>query len=176
MDASTVIDRHPALTDEQTGLPNRRHFDTVFKTLFAMARRGMPLTTLLVEVEGLAEVDGGREVADSGRIFRSLAKSIEPTIRQTDLLARLDADCLVVGLVDCNLAGAAVVAQRIDGYLDLIREERGLEFSLGGAEFDKAFREPDDLLGAARGALEIARGRTSNRVEFFSGTRRNGEG
>lgn len=176
MDTSTVSDRHAALTDEQTGLPNRRHFDTVFKTLFAMARRGMPLTTLLVEVEGLEEIEGGREAADTGRLFRLLATSIEPTIRQTDILARLDADRLVLGLVDCNLAGAAVVAQRIDGYLDLIRGETGLEFSLGGAEFDKAFQEPADLLGAAGDALEIARGRTSNRVEFFSGTTRTGEG
>ena len=175
MGSPAISERHPALTDEQTGLPNRQHFDTVFKTLFAMARRGMPLTALILEIEDVGESEGARGTVDEGRICRSVAEVIEPTIRQTDLLARLDQDRLILGLVDCNLAGAAVVAHRIDGYLDRIRGETGLEFSLGVAEFEKAFQEPVELLDAAIEALEIARGRTSNRVEFFSGTTGHGE-
>jgi diguanylate cyclase (GGDEF)-like protein len=174
MDAPTVSDRHPALTDDQTGLPNRRHFDTVFKTLFAMARRGMPLTVLVLEIEGVDELDQEGGAADEGRVFRSVAKTLEPMIRQTDLLARLDESRVVVGLVDCNLAGAAVVAHRIDGYLDMMRGETGLKFCLGGASFEGTFDRADDLLDAAEKALDVARGRTSNRVAFFSETTRNG--
>jgi diguanylate cyclase (GGDEF)-like protein len=163
MNPSTVSERHPALTDEQTGLPNRRHFDTVFETLFAMARRGMPLAILLLEVEGSESHDEG---PDEGRIFRYIANTIDPSIRQTDLFARVDEGRFVLGLVDCNLAGAAVVAHRIDGFLGLFREGTGLGFSIGGAAYDRGFESLAELFEAAERALEVARGRRSNRVEF----------
>ena len=37
---------HPALTDELTGLPNRLHFEAVYRVLFPAADRGVPLTLI----------------------------------------------------------------------------------------------------------------------------------
>jgi diguanylate cyclase (GGDEF)-like protein len=158
---------HPALTDDQTGLPNRLHFETVFEVAFAVGRRGVSLTVILLEIDGFSEWAGKTDGAEGVRVLRSIGKAVVPAIRQSDVLARTDKTRFTVCLIDCNLAGAAVVAQRIDGLLDRIRSETGLGFSLGGAAFDKGMERPEDLLEAAEAQLEVARSRGSNRVAFL---------
>ena len=68
--------------------------------------------------------------------------------------------------MDCNLAGAVLVADRIDGLMDSIREKTGLTFSMGGAAFGLDMEEPGDLTGAAEKALQAARNRGSDQMEF----------
>jgi len=157
---------HPALTDEQTGLPNRLHFDTVFKVVFSTGSRGVPSTVLLLEIEGFTEWSGGMERAEVSQVLRFLAGLLRPVLRGTDVLARFDEARFVFCLLDCNLAGGALVADRIDGLLDSIREATGLRFSMGGAVFDREMNEPEDLLGAAEASLRIAHGRGGDQVEF----------
>ena len=166
MDTPAVSGGHPALTDEQTGLPNRLHFETVFDVAFAVGRRGVPLTIIHVEIDGFSEWAGGEDPSEMGRVLRSIGDTVVPVVRQSDFLARTDESRFSLCLIDCNLAGAAVVAHRIDGLLDSIREKTGLGFSAGGASFDTDMERPEDLLEAAENALKIAQGRSSNRVEF----------
>jgi len=157
---------HPALTDEQTGLPNRLHFDTVFEVIFATGSRGVPSTVILLEIEGFEDWAAGVERGEIGRVLRSLASILRPVLRQTDVLARSDEARFVVCLLDCNMAGGVLVADRIDGLLDPVRRATGLSFSMGGAVFDAEMDRPEDLLGAAEGGLRIAQGRGGDQVEF----------
>jgi diguanylate cyclase (GGDEF)-like protein len=166
MDTQAVSGGHPALTDDQTGLPNRLHFDTVFDVAFAVGRRGVPLTVIHVEVAGLSKWSEERDEEETGRVLRSIGLTVGPIVRQSDFLARTEVDRFSLCLIDCNLAGAAVVAHRMDGLLDSIRGTTGLEFSAGGAAFDTDMEHPEDLLAAAEEALGVARRRGSNRVEF----------
>ena len=168
MDTQSVSRGHPALTDDQTGLPNRLHFDTVFDVAFAVGRRGVPLTVIQLEIDGLSEWSEKRDSSEAGRILRSIGHTVGPVVRQSDFLARTDVDRFTLCLIDCNLAGAAVVAHRMDGLLDSIRGGTGLEFSAGGATLDTDMEHPEDLLAAAEEALGVARERRSNRVEFHT--------
>jgi diguanylate cyclase (GGDEF)-like protein len=157
---------HPALTDEQTGLPNRLHFQTVFEVVFAAGLRGVPLSLLLVEIEGYHPWVVKEDAPDTDRILRALGSTLRPLVRKTDILARLDEARFVVCLMDCNMAGAVLVADRIDGLLDNIRGRTGLGFSIGGAAFAVDMRRPEDLLGAAEAALRSAQTKGTDQMEF----------
>ena len=167
MDPQVVPGGHPALTDDETGLPNRLHFDTVFDVAFAVGRRGVPLTIIQMEIDGLSEWAEDRDASEAGRVLRSIGDTLGPVVRQSDFLARTDVNRFTLCLIDCNLAGAAVVAHRMDGLLDSIRETTGLGFSAGGASFDADMECPEDLFEAAEEALRVAQSRGSHRVEFY---------
>ena len=158
---------HPALTDHQTGLPNRLHFDTVFDVVFATGCRGVPLTVILLEMDPFSEWATKTDELEISRVLRSIGNTLAPVIRQSDLLARWDEACFSFCLVDCNLAGAVLVADRIDGLMDSIRQMTGLTFSIGGAAFDLDMEEPGDLMGAAEKALQAARNRGRDQMEFL---------
>ena len=167
MNDSTSSGGHPALTDEETGLPNRLHFDMVFHFLFQTAPRGCSIAALMVEVDGFADWAAGVNTEETFRLFRSLGNLLQPTIRKTDLLARTEETRLTFGLVECNLAGAILVADRIDEALDSVRTATGLGFSLGCAVYDSNMEKPADILLAAEEALKVARARGVNQTEFY---------
>jgi diguanylate cyclase (GGDEF)-like protein len=158
--------RHPALTDEDTGFPNRLHFETVFDVVFASGARGFQSTVLLLEIEGFRDWASGRKADEAARLVRDVGKILVPLVRRTDLLARTDEARFTMVLVDCNLAGAVLVADRIDGELDPIRESTGLGFSLGGAGFDPDMNDPEDQVNAAETALLAAQSRGPDQMEF----------
>ncbi len=149
------VQGHPALTDALTGLPNRLHFDTVFEVVFAAGDRGIPVTLLLVEVEEASEA-----------LLRDLGPALRGTSRQTDLLARVREDRFALVLLDCNLQGGRLVADRVDGVLAGFRE-RGLHYAIGGAAYTREMERPGDLVGAAEGALAAAKAAGGDRIEFF---------
>lgn len=158
--------RHPALTDDQTGLPNRLHYDTVFEVVFRMGPRGVPLTVILLEIDRFPEWVGNADASEVDRALRSVGNTLLPVVRQSDLLARSDEARFALFLLDCNRAGGVLVADRIDGLLDSVREATGLGFSIGAAVFDADMERPEDLMGAAEQALRAARGRGRDQVEF----------
>ncbi len=166
MNDSTISGGHPALTDEETGLPNRLHFDTVFNYIFQTGPRGCSIAVLMLEVDGYAEWAAGVDSGELVWLFRSLGNVLEQATRKTDIVARTDHTRFTFGLVECNLAGAVLVADRIDGVLDPIREETGLGFSLGCAVFDPEMEKPADILQAAGSALRVAQEREGSQTEF----------
>ena len=158
--------KHPALTDQETGLPNRLHFDTVFGVFFATGSRGLALTVLLVEVDGFRGWAGSTDPDEVVRLLRLVGLTLTPVVRKTDLVARVGEARFAFCLLDCNLAGGVLVADRVDGLLDSIRNASGLGFSLGGAVFDPDMGSPADLLAAAESALRAAQDRGPNQLEF----------
>jgi len=166
MSDSGRTERHPALTDELTGLPNRLHFDTVFEVLFATGSRGVPLTVVLLEIDGFVAWAGKTDRSEVNRVLRLIGSTMVPVVRRSDLVARTDEARFAICLLDCNMAGAVLVADRIDGLLDPVREETGLRFSMGAAAFDMDMKRPEDLTGAADESLRVAQAQGGDQMEF----------
>ncbi len=166
MSGAIGSESHPALTDQKTGLPNRLHFETVLKPLFAGGRRGLLLSIILLEIDDVDEWQRDADAGEVDRVLRLVGTTMAPAIRESDLLARVEEGRFVVCLIDCNMAGAVLVADRIDGLLDPVRSGSGLGFSIGGATFDPGMGQPQDLLKAAEDSLRVAQGRGRNQMEF----------
>jgi len=165
---STGSAGHPALTDPQTGLPNKLHWDTVFGVVFAAGERGIPLTLILLEVNRFQEWGVNREQAEVDGVLDLLGQALGSTTRQSDLAARTQDGRFAFLLMDCNLAGGRLVADRLDVVLAHLRTKSGLSFNMGVAAHNRDMARGEDLVGAAENALRVAQARGENEIEFHS--------
>jgi diguanylate cyclase (GGDEF)-like protein len=99
--------------DTLTGLYNRRLFDHELKTALARARRsGEPVSLLVVDVDGLKEINdvGGHGAGDDA--LRALADALRTSVRAGDTIFRLGGDEFAVVLPGATAEAGAAVAAR----------------------------------------------------------------
>jgi diguanylate cyclase (GGDEF)-like protein len=163
-----------AVTDELTGLANRRRFLTQMETEVARSRRnGSPLAIVLSDLDDFKRVNDvhGHEAGD--RALRAFADILREAVRDIDLPVRLGGEEFAVLLPDTDLAGGANLAERIRSTLEKTRVDNGedgirITASFGVSCFPTAASAEDLLLDADR-RLYDAKRRGKNRVEVSSG-------
>jgi len=136
---------HPAVTDAQTGLANRLHFELVYSYLFAGGNRGLTFTVMLLSV------GGPDAIPEQG--LRALGQRIRKTTRDSDLVAHVGRGRYVVLLLGTNLQGARIAADRIEVAL---AELEGWPVSVGLAVYTPDMQDSSQLLEAADKALLAA--------------------
>lgn len=135
-----------ALTDPVTGLPAGRHVEIIVDHALAMARRGHPLTLMLVDLAAGPSAGDAAEDALYG-----LAACLREELRGTDLAMRQGADRFLVLLADTDESGAQAVMRRLEGSVEGVAELRA-GIAVYGSEHDTAER----LAAAAAAALKRA--------------------
>ena len=143
-----------------TGLPNRLHFDVIYRLLWEAGGRGIPVTLVLFELPGLGSASG-----EGQRLVGQKANEIT---RQMDMIARLDRDRIGALMIDCNAFGAMVAAERLQVELAPILIDLGISLGAGIAAWRDWMTNPDDLLRAADEALRVARSQGPDRIEIHS--------
>ena len=104
-----------AVTDELTGLPNRRSWYQHLDLALARARRnGEPLSVLLLDLDDLKNVNDrhGHEAGD--RLLKSVVSHWASVTRATDFLGRIGGDEFAVVLEATDEANANEVSARLD--------------------------------------------------------------
>jgi diguanylate cyclase (GGDEF)-like protein len=146
----------PSFRDGPTGLSNRRHFDIIFDFAFHVADRGVPVTLALIALDGFAEFRE-REGAERGEeALREFARGVAATTRITDLSARFSDERFVAMLVDCNVQGGLIYADRLRDGAREFSEATGLTVSAGIATYRKEMGAPEDLLAVAEATIAAA--------------------
>jgi two-component system, cell cycle response regulator len=105
---------HLALTDELTGLDNRRAAERQLERLAAQAERsGRPLSGLLLDVDRFKAVNDtfGHVVGDE--ILAAVARELSGASRAADVVARWGGEEFLVLLPDTDLERAQLVAERL---------------------------------------------------------------
>src|SRR5439155_17241354 len=102
--------RLAALTDQLTGLANRRALDHELGRLCAEGRH---LWLLLLDVDGLKEVNDALGYDKGDHLISTLARTITETIKRRHLAARMGGDEFIVILPDATRKQARKQAQRI---------------------------------------------------------------
>ncbi len=159
-----------AVTDELTGLANRRRFLTQLDTEVARSRRsGSPLAIVLSDLDDFKQVNDryGHEAGD--RALKAFAEIMRGVVRDIDLPVRLGGEEFAVLLPDTDLAGGANLAERIRAALDAAEIESDADrihitASFGVSCFPVAVASEDLLVDADR-RLYDAKRRGKNRVE-----------
>ncbi len=103
-----------AITDQLTGLHNRRYMESHLGTLVEQAAsRGKPLSLLVIDIDYFKSVNDsfGHDVGDD--VLREFATRVRKSIRGIDLACRYGGEEFVVVMPDTDMAVAAVVAERI---------------------------------------------------------------
>jgi diguanylate cyclase (GGDEF)-like protein len=105
--------KQQALTDELTGLANRRALlDTAARVLTtATARR--PAALLLLDLDGFKEVNDSLGHTAGDHLLRQIGPRLQPALRPGELLARLGGDEFAVLLPEAGLDQAQERAERL---------------------------------------------------------------
>jgi diguanylate cyclase (GGDEF)-like protein len=153
------------MTDELTGLLNRRGFYSHFRRELASARRSGTAGGLLVMID----LDGFKAINDThGHVagdsyLRQVALMIVSSVRQEDVVARLGGDEFAVLLTNTDVASGLARASELAALADACHAEWGgvslpVRFSVGtqpyGAEDqeDEVMRRADSMMYGAKSA------------------------
>jgi len=114
LDEANAKIRKMAVTDELTGLHNRRYFMKRFEDEFSRAKRyGHPLACFMLDIDFFKRVndDYGHQAGD--HVLQSLALLMKAQERTTDVLGRYGGEEFIILLPETELDGAVLVAERL---------------------------------------------------------------
>ena len=159
-----------AVTDELTGLANRRRFMEVVELELKRAERFQsPLGLLLVDLDDFKLVNDRFGHGAGDEVLRALSDVFRESLRDVDLAARLGGEEFAVLLPETDYSGAAGVAERLRASLASLELETpegagfGVTASFGVAVYPEA-QSVDELLRTADAALYRAKAEGKNRV------------
>ena len=143
-----------SLTDELTGMPNRRHFMREFTRRLALAQRyGEQGATALVDMDGFKAINDqyGHEVGDLALV--SFAQLLVRNVRATDFVARLGGDEFVILMVHGRSGEALARLRMVQRMINATKIEIGavsfpLSASFGIATYGQG-DTPEEVLRRA---------------------------
>ena len=148
-----------AITDPLTGLRNHRAFhEDVARELQVVARTGVPLALVLVDVDDLKSVNDSQGHQAGDERLQALADAIRATGRGADVAYRVGGDEFAIILPDARAWGALEFAQRLraatqagEHGTDSFTTTAGISEALALRSKDELIREADlALIGAKR--------------------------
>ena len=106
--------KHLSLVDLLTRAKNRRFFFQALATEIARSKRSKkPLACLFIDIDHFKVVNDTHGHLTGDRALRSVADTIVPLLRQSDVLARFGGEEFTILLPDCDLSHAEEIAERI---------------------------------------------------------------
>lgn len=122
-----------AMTDELTGLYNRRGFYVVAQQCLLLSRRSnLSLGLFYLDMDGLKGINDGKGHAAGDCALKSLAEALKLVIRENDIAARLSGDEFVMLMAAKNDQQLERISQRL---LQGV-ESQGLSVSIGSVLID----------------------------------------
>jgi two-component system cell cycle response regulator len=161
-----------AITDQLTGLHNRRYMSRHLDTLVANARRnGRPLAFVIMDIDFFKQVNDthGHDIGDE--VLREFAERIAANVRGIDLACRYGGEEFVVAMPDTDIAFATHIAERLRQSIEttpitISRAPNSLNItiSIGIARYEGGDDTGEKLLHRADQALYQAKRSGRNRV------------
>jgi diguanylate cyclase (GGDEF)-like protein len=147
-----------ALTDELTGLPNRRYARLILEKEFEAARRGRPLVLVLFDLDRFKEYNDIHGHASGDAVLRSFSTVLATTTRKMNVSARFGGEEFLSVVSSADVPGALVFTERVRAGLAHSQPEHGqVTVSVGVAAYQPGMTSPDELLAAADQALYAAK-------------------
>jgi len=133
-----------ALTDELTGLYNRRGFMAVAERQLKLGRRsGRGMLLFVLDVDRLKHINDSFGHSEGDRALKRTADVLEETFRDSDVVARLGGDEFAVLAIEASGHSEATIKTRLFECLKSISAEQSIyeiSLSLGVARFDPSNR------------------------------------
>ncbi len=119
-----------ALTDELTGLPNRRAIDAwAARQLSGAMRHGFPFSVIIADLDYFKSVNDehGHEAGDE--VLKRFAKILDASVRKCDMCGRIGGEEFLLLITHVDRAGVDLAVERIRKKIEAHR------FRFGGQEF-----------------------------------------
>lgn len=133
--------RNLSLTDDLTGLNNRRGFTVLSTGLLKFARRSRhPLCLLYIDMDSLKSVNNKYGHAEGDIALTHFARILTETFRDSDVIARMGGDEFAALTIDSTERGISTIQARLQSNVDAYNlvSVRGyaLSYSLGVIQVD----------------------------------------
>ena len=154
-----------ALTDDLTGLPNRRHAKLYIDEALDAATPDRPVSVIMLDLDRFKAYNDRHGHAAGDVMLCTFANVLNTAIGENGFAARYGDEEFVVVLSPSDGERALAVAERIRADLSTavsLRER--MTASAGTATYGSAFRNTDELLRAAENALSLAKQKGRDRV------------
>lgn len=142
-----------ALTDALTGVANRRAWDRALEAEDRRNRRyGGPAAVVVIDLDGFKEVNDTQGHLSGDLLLRLVARVIQDSSRESDVVARTGGDEFAVLALNCEEPQLEVLITRLRKAF----ETEGVSASIGGAcrrpdaGMAEAWAEADDLMFAEK--------------------------
>jgi diguanylate cyclase len=143
-------------TDPLTGIANRRALDETLASQFAMKMRyDSNFALALFDIDHFKEVNDHQGHLRGDQVLQEVAKALDDSIRETDLVARYGGEEFVVIMPETDLQGASVFANRIRENIARglsVTLSGGVAEALDGDSVDTMFARADAALYGAKNA------------------------
>jgi diguanylate cyclase (GGDEF)-like protein/PAS domain S-box-containing protein len=167
--------KRDALTDELTGLPNRRMFDAALGgRLENLGRYGWQFGLLIVDIDHFKKVNDLHGHAAGDAVLACVGSTLQGAVRAGDVVARWGGDEFAVLVEASDDAGLRETAARIRVLVAQSETRRDglsvtVRVSVGGT-LAAAVDAPDGLFARADAALYTAKHSGRNRIEIAQPT------
>ena len=156
--------RELSITDELTGLNNRRHFYEVLETEMGRTQRyGISFSVAMLDLDGFKEYNDRFGHTNGDAVLRSLGERLRSSLRKSDTAFRYGGDEFVIILPETDAARARKIVDRIRTEwsqapkLENLLQESRFGFSVGIAQFPENAETADGLIFLADTALYRAK-------------------
>ena len=161
-----------ALTDELTGLYNRRYlFAHLDETIARINTEGVGAALLLFDIDHFKRVNDTYGHPTGDEVLRQIARRAQDSVRSDDLVARLGGEEFAVVMPETGLAIASAVAARLrlavaakPFVLPGASGELDVTISIGVTVANAGYEDRDQFLKRADDALYEAKATGRNRV------------
>lgn len=160
-----------ARTDGLTGLLNHRTFmGKLAEEYNRLDREPRPFSILLMDIDRFKNINDtyGHPVGDLA--IKAVAKVLMDTVRSSDFVARYGGEEFAVGMVDTDIKGASLMAERVRKIMEKTVAARAggidlfITLSIGVSNFPEDTKDKTMMVTLADNALYAAKKSGRNRV------------
>ncbi len=156
--------------DPLTDTLNRRAFDQALGQAHAWLRRGRGYALVMIDMDRFKQLNDTLGHAAGDAALRQMVRELQPCLREVDRLGRLGGEEFCVLLPDTDIAGAALVAERMRALvhatpLRWLEQDWPLSASFGIAEAGRDDADGATVLARADQALYRAKHQGRNVVQ-----------
>ena len=158
-----------AMTDDLTGILNRRSLMAAYEQAFNLAeRRDWPLSVLMLDIDHFKKINDQYGHLTGDEVLVRFARSVSAVLRDSDVIGRYGGEEFLIVMQDEDAQGAFSAAERIRKTVHDMRFDAGetfnIQVSIGVAErTQQGSTGSEELIKAADEALYQAKNSGRNR-------------
>ncbi len=152
-----------ALTDQLTGLPNRRSaMDQLEQAWSAASRSGLPLSVMVIDIDHFKHINDSYGHAAGDTVLREASALLRASARREDGVCRIGGEEFLVICPNTDLKSAMLSAERLrtnlsEKRITIGKTKRTLTVSIGVATRDPGTVDMDALVSIADQGLYAAK-------------------
>lgn len=165
--------KYLSITDELTGLSNRRCFDNTLEKEFLRALRyNNKLTLVIFDIDHFKTVNDTYGHPCGDYILKEVANAALQTFRKTDTVFRFGGEEFVVILTETDIKQSEIPLERFRKTIETLdltyqNQQINITVSIGACQLDQSIGNKEEFLQKADNALYDAKNSGRNKVVFL---------